>query len=157
MDSFSQVSEQMAALVARQDLRGALRYLNGLTAYRFTALYRFDHDQLRSRCYVDRLHPEVEGTDDLPIEASYCIFVRQNHGPFLLADSLRDERVRGHRKQPTVRSYCGVPLVDAQGWMLGSLCHFDVEPHPLREPDVLLLEELARLLVRHMAVADPRA
>lgn len=158
MDSFSQASEQLALLMARKDLRGALRYLNGLTSFRFTALYRFDHEQLRNRAFVDRLHPEVDSTEDIPIDASYCIYVRQNQGPFLLADSLRDERVRGHRKQPSVRSYCGVPIVNGQGWMLGSVCHFDFEPHPFQEGDVLLLEQLARLLALHHELApDARA
>jgi GAF domain-containing protein len=148
MEPFLEASDRLADLLARHDVRGALRYLNGLTAFRFTALYRFDNDQLSSRCFVDRMNPDVATTEDIPIEASYCIYVRQNHGPFLLADSLRDERVRGHRKQPTVRSYCGVPLIDARGWMFGSVCHFDFEPHPFQETDVLLLEEVAQLLVK---------
>ena len=149
MDTLPQATQQVADLLARDDIRGALRYLNGLTAFRFTALYRFDHDQLSSRCFFDRLHPEVETAEVIPIEASYCIYVRHNRGPFLVADSLRDERVAGHRKQQQVRSYCGVPLVDERGQMHGSVCHFDFEPHPLRETDVLLLEDIARLLVRH--------
>jgi GAF domain-containing protein len=149
MDALSQASDKLADLLARNDLRGALRYLNSLTAFRFTALYRFDNEQLRNRCFFDRMNPEVDRTDDIPIEASYCIYVRQNQGPFLLADSLRDERVRGHRKQDTVRSYCGVPLVDAKGWMFGSVCHFDFEPHPFQEADLLLLEQVAQLLARN--------
>jgi len=148
METFLEASDKLADLLARQDVRGALRYLNGLTSFRFTALYRFDNDLLRNRCFIDRLNPDVDSTEDIPIDASYCIYVRQNQGPFLLADSLRDERVRGHRKQPTVRSYCGVPLVDGQGWMYGSVCHFDFEPHPFRESDVMLLTEVAQLLVK---------
>jgi GAF domain-containing protein len=148
MEPFLEASDKLADLLARQDVRGALRYLNGLTSFRFTALYRFDNDLLRNRCFIDRMNPDVDSSEDIPIDASYCIYVRQNQGPFLLADSLRDERVRGHRKQPTVRSYCGVPLIDAQGWMYGSVCHFDFEPHPFQETDVLLLEEVAQLLVK---------
>ncbi|MFL6693129.1 MAG: GAF domain-containing protein [Ramlibacter sp.] len=148
MDSLLQASRKLGFLLDQNDVAGALRYLNGLTSVRFTALYRFDQEQLRNRFFFDRMNPDTASTEDTPLEASYCIYVRQNRGPFLVADSLRDERVRGHAKQPTVRSYCGVPLIDAQGWMYGSVCHFDFEPHPLQESDVLLLEEVAHLLSR---------
>lgn len=146
MDSLQQSRQTIADLIAHDNVRDALRYMNGLTNFRFTALYRFDQDQLSSRVFYDREHPDVLSTETIPVEASYCIYVRHNRGPFLVADSLSDERVAAHCKRQEVRSYCGVPLVDARGWMHGSLCHFDFEPHPLRETDLLLLEDIARLL-----------
>jgi GAF domain-containing protein len=156
MDSLLQASRKLAYLLDQNDVRGALRYLNGLTAFRFTALYRFDQEKLANRFFFDRLDPDVQAGRDVPIEASYCIYVRQNRGPFLVADSLRDARLDGHAKRPIVRSYCGVPLVDAQGWMYGSVCHFDFEPHPLQEGDVLLLQEVGHLLSEGQS-ADLRA
>lgn len=151
MVSLQQSRQTIADLLAQGHVREALRYLNGLTSFRFTALYRFDKDQLRNRVFYDREHPEVQTTETIAVEASYCIYVRNNRGPFLVADSLQDERVAGHRKRPEVRAYCGVPLVDDRGWMYGSLCHFDYEPHPLQETDVLLLEDIARLLATQAA------
>jgi GAF domain-containing protein len=151
MDSPQQSRQTIADLIAQGQLRDALRLMNGLTAFRFTALYRFDKDQLSNRVFYDREHPEILSTETIPVEASYCIYVRHNRGPFLVADSLCDERVASHGKRQEVRSYCGVPLVDERGWMHGSLCHFDFEPHPLQETDVLLLEDIARVLARAAA------
>lgn len=151
MDSLQQARQKIADLIAQDQVRDALRYMNALTAFRFTALYRFDKDQLCNRVFYDRQHPEVLRTDTIPVEASYCSYLRRNCGPFLLADSLRDERVTGHCKRQQVRSYCGVPLVDGHGSMHGSVCHFDFEPHPLCEIDLMLLQEIAPLLVPQVA------
>ena len=152
MDSLQQARRRIADLIAQDRVREALRDLNGLTAYRFTGVYRFGKDQMSNRVFYDREHPDVQSMQDIPIEATYCSFMRHSRGPFLLADSLRDERLANHVAREAVRSYCGVPLVDAQGWMHGSLCHFDVEPRPLRETDLMLLQEIAPLLVPQAAV-----
>lgn len=151
MDSLQQARQKIADLIAQEQVREALRYMNGLTSYRFTGVYRFGKDQMSNRVFYDREHPEVPSMQDVPIEATYCSFLRHNRGPFLLADSLRDERLAGHSKREVVRSYCGVPLVDDRGWMHGSLCHFDFEPHPLQETDLMLLQEIAPLLVPQAA------
>lgn len=154
MDSLQQARQKIADLIAQDEVREALRYMNGLTSYRFTAVYRFGMDQLSSRVYYDREHPEVTSTGTIPVDASYCIYVRNNRGPFLLVDSLRDDRVADHAKRQQIRSYCGVPLVDERGWMHGSLCHFDFEPHPLRETDFMLLQDVAPLLVPQAVGGD---
>ena len=151
MDSLQQARQAIADLIAQDKVRDALRYLNGLTSYRFTGVYRFGKDQMTNRVFYDREHPDVLSMQDVPIEATYCSFMRHSRGPFLLADSLRDERLANHCAREEVRSYCGVPLVDDQGWMHGSLCHFDFEPHPLRETDLMLLQEIAPLLVPQAA------
>ena len=151
MDSLQQARLTIADLIAQDRVREALRYLNGLTQYRFTGVYRFGKDQVSNRVFYDREHPDVQSMRDVPIEATYCSFMRHSRGPFLLADSLRDERLARHCAREAVRSYCGVPLVDELGWMHGSLCHFDFEPHSLRETDMMLLQEIAPLLVPQAA------
>jgi GAF domain-containing protein len=148
MDNSSVFSRTLSAVLAQGDVRDALKYLNGLTAYRFTALYRFDKDMLSNRVFFDRQNPDVLSTEDIPVDASYCVYVRDTGNPFIIADSLQDERVKGHHKRTIVRSYCGVPLVDEQGHMFGSVCHFDFEPLATKDFDVHLLEEVAPLLIR---------
>ena len=76
------------------------------------------------------------------------VFVRDLSARFMVQDAKRDERVRDHPKQATVQCYCGVPLLDRDGKMFGSICHFDFEPGHIDERDVVLLEYTARLL-RH--------
>jgi GAF domain-containing protein len=154
MRDYENLSRRLSEAIAGGDFREALKYLNGLTEYRFTALYRFDEDMLSNRLFFDRENPEVLSTQDIPVAASYCVYVRDTAGPFTIADSLEDPRVAGHHKRPIVRSYCGVPLVDEQGRMFGSICHFDFAPHAPKDTDVHLLEEVAPLLLR--SGAGPR-
>ncbi len=126
--------------------RAAVAYLNGLTWHRFTALYRFDRETLRNLYFFDREHPEVESSPDIPITASYCVFVRDNERTFALSDSFSDGRVEGHPKRPQIRSYCGVPLVAESGRMFGTICHFDLEPLNISDETVSLMEAVAPLL-----------
>lgn len=138
-----QAIAQVHELLMRGAVRAALIYLNGLTHHRFTSLYRFDDNTLRSVEFYDREHPEQTRADDIPITASYCVFVRDSRGVFHTPDSLLDARVHGHPKRATVRAYCGVPLVDHLGRAYGSVCHFDLAPVPVRDEDIALLQVLA--------------
>ena len=136
----------LKAAFTRDGVRGALAFLNSLTPHRFTSLYRFDGPTLRNITFFDRENPNVETCDDIPVEASYCVFVRDLSANFVVQDAGRDERVRNHPKQSTVQCYCGVPLLDRAGKMFGSICHFDFKPGRISDRDVELLEYMARLL-----------
>ncbi len=133
-------------VLASKGLRSAVEFLNSLTPHRFTSLYRFDGPTLRSLTFYDRENPSVESCEDIPVEASYCVFVRNTGQRFAVADASCDERVKDHAKRETVRRYCGVPLLDGSGRMVGSICHFDLEPGRVAEKDVELLERMAELL-----------
>lgn len=139
--------QRMREIRDRDGVRAVLIYLNSLTEHRFTALLRFhDDEQLRSAYFYDRQRPELESCPEIPIPNSYCVFVRQTGDTFTTLDSLADDRVADHPKRLEVRSYCGVPLVDAAGRLLGTICHFDPRPLPLTPDDVALLEAVAPLL-----------
>lgn len=142
----AEVKAQLRTVLLRDGLRDALIFLNGLTAFRFTALYRFDDDTLHNLCFYDRDNPTVNSSPDIPVLASYCVFVRELKEKFATADSLRDERVRDHPKQRVVHAYCGVPLVDRMGNMFGTICHFNIEPTPTREADIELMEAMGQLI-----------
>ncbi len=137
---------QLSAAYADGGVRGAVAFLNSLTPHRFTSLYRFDGPTLRSVTFFDRENPDVESCEDVPVEASYCVFVRDAAASFRIEDAAGDERVRNHPKRDTVRRYCGVPLLDQDGQMFGSICHFDFKPGRVADRDVELLEQMARLL-----------
>lgn len=62
----------------------------------------------------------------------------------------------GHPKQNVVQSYCGIPLMDDDGKLFGTICHFDFEPLPFGEAEVLLLEDVAPLLVRAIRTTEWR-
>ena len=140
---------EVNALLSRGAVRDALIFLNGKSGHRFTSLYLFEGETLRNVEFYDRERPDVTRTDDIPVMASYCVFLRDGGGMFSTPDSLADARLEGHPKRMQVRSYCGVPLVDTFGRVFGSACHFDFAPLPITDLDVELLEALAPALQRY--------
>jgi GAF domain-containing protein len=145
-DPESGAAAGLKTALSTKGIRGAVRYLNSLTSHRFTSLYHFDGPTLHSITFYDRQNPEAESCEDIPVEASYCVFVRDAGKSFVLPDASRDERVKGHSKRETVKRYCGVPLLDSGGKMFGSICHFDLEPGRIADREVELLERMAELL-----------
>ena len=144
--SNEQALAELRTILRSDGVRPALVYLNGLTEHRFSALYQFDGDTLRNLYFYDREYPEVESTDEIPVTASYCVFLRENGALFHTSDAMRDERVRSHPKREQVQSYCGVPVHDPQGKLFGSICHFNLQPRVIVDEDVDLMESVARLL-----------
>jgi CheY-like chemotaxis protein len=138
---------RVVELAGHHDMRGLLGVLNARTRYRFTSIFRFDGDRLVSVWTFDRMSPEADPSPaELPIGASYCVFVRDACAPFVMDDSQRDPRVLHHRKRDSVRAYCGVPLLRHDGSMVGSLCHFDLEARPIDPDTVDLMVQVARAL-----------
>lgn len=147
------------AVLRGEGVRPALRFLNGHSAHRFTALFRFEGDTLRNLHLIDREDPSVERCPDLPVLESYCVFVRRERRAFQTEDSLTDPQVEGHPKQKQVRSYCGIPLFTEDGELFGTICHFDFDPVPYSAEEVDLLDAAAPLLVRAVLATEwrPRA
>lgn len=129
-------------------VRSALKFLNSISSHRFTAIFRFEGDTLRNLHLVDRDNPKIERCPDLPVLDSYCVYVRNTSKPFLLDDSLEDDQVQGHPKRKEVRSYCGIPLMDEDGKLFGTICHFDFKPIACTPDEALLLDEVAPYLIR---------
>ncbi len=146
MTRFEACSSKVRTILEREDIRAAIIYLNGLTGHRFTAIYRFDNETLQSLYFFDRENPAAESTPDVPVMASYCVFVRDSAAPFVVEDSTVDQRLRGHPKRSRVQSYCGVPLVSEAGVVFGTACHFDVRPMQTSATNLHLLEALGPLL-----------
>ncbi len=151
-EAFAQLKDAMSS----KGIRGAVEYLNSLTSQRFTSLYRFDGDMLHNLYFYDRENPIAERCDDIPVLASYCVFVRDRKENFEVHDSRNDERVAHHPKRQEVLSYCGVPLTH-EGKMFGTICHFGFLPGRVSEEDVELMEYMAQLLqakVKELHVAS---
>jgi len=137
---------ELKTVLATDGVRGAVRYLNSLTPHRFTSLYHFDGPILSNITFYDRQNPDLDSSEDIPVEASYCVFVRDRREKFIVPDASSDQRVKDHPKRGVLKRYCGVPLLDAAGQMFGSICHFDFEPGRVADKEVELLERLAELL-----------
>jgi hypothetical protein len=144
----SRYLQELKSTLAGEGVRAALIYMNHRTSHRFSAIFRFDHETLRSMYFYDRQNPALESTDELPVEASYCVFIRRTGNPFGVDASLTDPRVADHPKRETVQSYTGMPLLDELGVMYGTICHFDFEPATANDLSIELMEAIGPLLKR---------
>ncbi len=138
---------QTASFVAGRDVRSLLATLNAQTPYRYTSILRFDDDVLRSIWSFDRDNDRIDSFPaDLPVESSYCGFVRASRTPMAITDAAKDVRVADHVKREELRSYCGVPIFAADGSIFGTICHYDSAPFPVRPETIATIERVAKLL-----------
>lgn len=138
-------------LLARHGVRPLLVFLNGLTAFRYSAVFRFDSGTLKTVCFYDREDPREDTVPEIPVTASYCVFVRDRGRVFSLPDSMVEPCVESHPKRGQINAYCGAPLFDAEGNVIGSICHFNLSPVAIDQRDEKLLEVTAKLLMSHDA------
>lgn len=144
-------------LLTRHGLRPAIVFLNGLTAFRYTAVFRFDDEISKTVCFFDREDLKADVLPEMPIVTSYCVYVRDLRSAFSLPDSMTEVLVAAHPMRDRIHAYCGAPLLDAEGDVVGSICHFNVTALPLAESDAQLLEAAAELIMARGFVDPPRA
>lgn len=149
---------QFRSLLQTQGIMDALRFINGLSQHRFTALYAFEGHVLRNICLVDKDDVSVSKMDSIKVLDSYCLYVRNSGQQFIVPNSMDDQRVSGHPKQAAIQSYCGMPLATKTA-MLGTLCHFDFSPIAYTDDEIFLLEAISPLIVSwledHMRNLEP--
>ena len=127
-------------------LRSALAWLLSLTDYRFIAIFGFKGGSATALVFFDRENPDVLSTDEVPESATFCTYVRDGKASFSTADALRDPRLIDHAARDVVRAYCGVPILDAEGRVLGTLCHYDLVPRNPAQIDLDLMLQVASKL-----------
>lgn len=143
---------RLRSVLTEEGVRPAIAFLNGLTGHRYTSVFLFDGQSGRHTYYYDRDDPQQLQAPDILVHLSYCIYVKETAAPFCVADSLTDDRVAPeHPKKAEIRSYCGIPLLDESGNVIGSACHYDSHPVETDERDVELLEMFGTLLARQAA------
>ena len=151
-DELPMLADAFRETLESAGLPAALRFLNTRTRHRFTALYRFDAPWLRNVCMVDRENPGLLVTADCAIRESYCSYIFDAEREFDVEDASEDGRVAGHPKRDVLLAYCGVPVFDAGGACVGTLCHFDPRPRLVPAAERPLLERAAAMLAGHVAV-----
>lgn len=119
-----------------EGLRAALATLLARTDYRFIGIWRFQDGKANAAVHYDRENPDVTTAQEVPDNATYCCYVRETGQPFKTPNALVDERVASHPARSTVLTYCGVPVMDSAGTILGTLCHYDLVP---RDPEQISL------------------
>lgn len=93
---------------------------------------------------------------ETPIEYAFCTHAIQNPSELLVVpDSRKDERFANNPYvvgEPHIVFYAGMPLVDEAGQALGTLCVLDIQEHTLTPFQLTALRQLARQVVRLMAL-----
>jgi GAF domain-containing protein len=129
-----------------KDLRTAIAGLLQRTDYRFIGIWRFENGHATAVVHYDRENPTVTTTDEVPDNATYCCFVRESGAPFKTPNALIDERLAGHPARSQVLTYCGIPVMNSEGAILGTLCHYDVVPRDPEQVDLELMLNVASYL-----------
>ncbi len=144
-----QDSEAFAKFVVTlraEGLREALATLVKRTDYRFIGIWRFMDGKANAAAHYDRENPGVTTAAEVPDTATYCCYVRESGQPFKTPNTLVDERVAQHPARSTVLSYCGVPVMDSDGTILGTLCHYDLVPRDSEQVSLELMMSVASYL-----------
>ena len=135
-------------LLETDGLRAALYSLLRLTDYRFISIFRFQDGMATSAVHVDREDLASMQAGEVPDTATYCCYVRDGNGAFVTADALLDPRTVNHVAREAVRSYCGIPILDPEGGLIGTLCHYDFAPRDPEQLDLELLLQAASAIER---------
>ena len=84
-----------------------------------------------------------------PRSWAFCSHAIVANAPFVVEDALLDARFRANTLvtgAPFIRFYAAIPLVDHQGYCIGTLCVLDREARRLRERELRALRELAAIV-----------
>jgi len=86
-------------------------------------------------------------------DIAFCSTAIQQTEVFGVPDTLKDERFRTNPlvvSEPHIRFYAGAPLINEDGYALGTLCVIDRAPRNLADDQEAALKTLSRLVLMQM-------
>lgn len=135
--------EQLRFLIASGNIRAALELLNDESRLRFTALYLLENTHAINFMLVDRDNMPSGLPNNIPLDGSYCSLVKAAAAPIVITNASLDQRLVGHPSRESMAAYCGVPLLDLNGSVLGTLCQFDPVATHITDQTMALMTEVA--------------
>jgi len=100
--------------------------------------------------FKSRVGVEIRET---PRDSSFCAHAILQQDLFIVPDTSNDARFRENPMvvgEPHIRFYAGAPLINEDGFALGTLCVIDREPRELDETQKEALQSLSRLALGQM-------
>jgi len=88
---------------------------------------------------------------ETPRKIAFCDVTIQGNDIFEVENSLKDHRFVNNplvTGNPDIRHYCGCPLIDANGFALGTICVINNEPGKLNEEQRMALKLLAAQAIK---------
>ena len=90
---------------------------------------------------------------ETPREVAFCSTAIQQSDVMVVPDTLQDERFRDNPlvvSEPRIRFYAGAPLINEEGYALGTLCVVDRKPREFGADQVEALQALSRLVLAQL-------
>ena len=89
---------------------------------------------------------------ETPVEYAFCAHaIQKPNEVFIINDSRQDERFKNNplvKDKPNVIFYAGIPLVNQNGFALGTLCVIDNQPKELNSKQLNALKYLSNQVIR---------
>jgi hypothetical protein len=148
LSPLAEIVDHFEHVLQDQGLFEALGYLNSTTEHRFTGIYRFEQDWVRSVLLFDRGNPHLRAGADVKLKESYCMLTAQSNELYCIEDAQSDPRLLQHAARDSVLCYCAVHLLTPEGHSWGTLCHFDFRPCRFAAETIQVLEAVRPLVER---------
>jgi two-component system, NtrC family, sensor kinase len=90
---------------------------------------------------------------ETPRELAFCSTTIQQSDVMVVPDTLKDERFRNNPMvvaEPKIRFYAGAPLINEEGYALGTLCVVDRAPREFGPDQKEALQALGRLVLAQL-------
>ena len=138
--------QEFEDILSGQGLHSALNFLNQQVSHRFTAIYRFDKDELEIVDFIDKLNDaSTAPLSRAPFLQSFCEVAIREEG-ILTSNSALDKRFDARPYQGVITSYVGLPLIHSEGDLYGTLCHIDYDQQVISDDEFAFLQQAAKLM-----------
>lgn len=121
--------------------------------FRFTGVYRFDGAILRNVCLFDREAPHQSDGAHAPLNQTYCGITGAGGDCLEIENGRVDPRFPWMQGNPVI-AYCGVPVFESRGDVIGTLCHFDVRPCRIPKAELPTVRAAAGLVWTYCLVTE---